>query len=290
MEYGIADGGPAPLVTVYLPTCNRIDLLKRSLKSVLTQELEGLECIVVDDGSVDGTSEYLEQLKLTDKRLRIIRNEIPQGAAVARNQAIFLARGFYITGIDDDDYIKSSYLRELISIYTADCACVFLRPFSFSDILFSPLITIRKKVSYGQLKFFNIIGNQVFTETTKLKCLGGFDETFPAKQDYDLWLRLLSAYGVGKFNFSSSHIIDAKHTHKRISDSSKNKAKGLKKILEKNSELSSLATASVNLRRRLSGERIMLRSYVTAIIDPRNLRSIFLTFKEVIGCAKEFRR
>ena len=90
----------SPLVSIYIPTYNRLDILKRAIRSVLDQSYAKLELIVVDDCSTDSTNEYLEDLSKRDFRLVHLRNSDNQGACVSRNRAIEYARGEFITGLE----------------------------------------------------------------------------------------------------------------------------------------------------------------------------------------------
>ncbi len=93
---------PGPLVSVVIPTRNRVGLLKRSVFSVLSQTISDLELIVVNDGSTDGTRELLASID--DPRLHVIHRETGGGAASARNAGIAQATGEYISFQDDDDF------------------------------------------------------------------------------------------------------------------------------------------------------------------------------------------
>lgn len=64
-----------PLVTVYIPTFNRVELLKRAVESVRQQTYQNLEIIIVDDCSKDGTHEYLEDISKQDLRIRYFIKE-----------------------------------------------------------------------------------------------------------------------------------------------------------------------------------------------------------------------
>ena len=92
-----------PLITVYIPTHNRSILLKRAVDSVLRQTYENFEIIICDDGSSDNTADYLVDLASRDHRVKFIRNNEPKGACFSRNRCIELAKGEFITGLDDDD-------------------------------------------------------------------------------------------------------------------------------------------------------------------------------------------
>ena len=92
-----------PLISIYMPTWNRQQLAIRAIKSVLRQDYNNWEMIIVDDCSTSW--EQLQQYvtALNDPRITYIHNDINSGACAVRNQAIMLAQGEYITGIDDDD-------------------------------------------------------------------------------------------------------------------------------------------------------------------------------------------
>ncbi|HHS9996570.1 TPA: glycosyltransferase family 2 protein, partial [Klebsiella pneumoniae] len=91
-----------PLVSVYITTCNRLDKLKRAVRSVQEQTFENIEILICDDASTDGTEKYVQELIREDNRIRYFRNQTSKGACAARNLGIFNAKGQYITGLDDD--------------------------------------------------------------------------------------------------------------------------------------------------------------------------------------------
>ena len=96
-----------PLVSVIIPTKNRADLLKRAIDSVLEQTWQNYEIVVVDDASDDDTPNLLAELS-KDHPIKVITNEVSNGAAACRNIAINQAEGEYIAGLDDDDFFGLS--------------------------------------------------------------------------------------------------------------------------------------------------------------------------------------
>lgn len=90
-----------PLVSVVIPTFNRVDLVGQAIDSVLAQTLDDFEIIVVDDGSTDGTEEKIRQY---ESRVRLIRTP-HRGIAHARNVGTRHARGRYLTFLDSDDLL-----------------------------------------------------------------------------------------------------------------------------------------------------------------------------------------
>jgi glycosyltransferase involved in cell wall biosynthesis len=87
------------LFSIIIPTYNRRDLLRRTLDSVRAQTFTDFETIVVDDGSTDGTAEYLERLA---GKVRVIRQR-NAGPGAARNAGVAAAAGDYFAFLDSDD-------------------------------------------------------------------------------------------------------------------------------------------------------------------------------------------
>ncbi len=157
-----------------MPTWNRQQLAIRAIKSVLRQDYSNWEMIIVDDCSTLGTvQQYVTALN--DPRITYIHNDINSGACAVRNQAIMLAQGEYITGIDDDDEwtpnrlsASSPIKQQLVThafLYANDYVCqgeVYSQPAS---------LPLYPKSPYSRRLFYkrNIIGNQVFTWAWRFK-------------------------------------------------------------------------------------------------------------------------
>jgi glycosyltransferase involved in cell wall biosynthesis len=90
-----------PLVSVIIPTYNRVRVISRAIESALQQTLTDYEIIVVDDGSTDNTREFLS--KNFANKIRYIGKPKNEGLASARNTGIEASRGTYIALLDDDD-------------------------------------------------------------------------------------------------------------------------------------------------------------------------------------------
>ncbi|NDJ57160.1 colanic acid biosynthesis glycosyltransferase WcaA [Enterobacteriaceae bacterium 4M9] len=215
-----------PLVSVYMPTWNRQQLAIRAIKSVLRQDYDNWEMFIVDDCSRDW--QQLQQFVdgLNDPRVRYVHNEVNSGACAVRNQAILLARGEFITGIDDDDEWTPDRLslflrnkRQLIThafLYANDYVCegqVYTQPAS---------LPLYPKSPYTRTLFFkrNIIGNQVFTYAWRFK-ESLFDEKLMAAQDYDIFLRMVTEYGEPWKIEEATQILHINHGEMQITKSAK---------------------------------------------------------------------
>ena len=190
----------ATLVSVYMPTHDRVEWMTRAVASVLGQSHRELELIVIDDGSSDATWERLQGLAAADARLRIARNETAQGAPASRNRALSMARGEFATGLDDDDHFREDRIALFVEAWQrlSDAG-------ESMSCLYSQQMTVcggreeaghrPDRVTWEQLFRSNHVGNQVYTRTAWLLELGGFDPGMPAWQDLDLFIRLLQQRG-----------------------------------------------------------------------------------------------
>lgn len=113
-----------PLVSLIIPAYNAERFIARTVDNVLAQSFSGLELIVVDDGSEDGTGEILDWYAKKYQNVKVIR-QANGGASVARNKGIEYANGEYIGFIDSDDMIKPDMVRQMYgSAKINDCDIV----------------------------------------------------------------------------------------------------------------------------------------------------------------------
>jgi glycosyltransferase involved in cell wall biosynthesis len=104
----------APKISIILPTYNRLAFLEEAIRSIASQEFQDWELIVVDDGSTDGTGEYLAQrLSILDQPCQYIYQN-NQGAYAARNRGLDESRGTYVAFYDSDDSWLPHHLRDCV--------------------------------------------------------------------------------------------------------------------------------------------------------------------------------
>ena len=107
-----------PSFTVVIPTYNRAALIPATLDSVLAQDWDDYEVVVVDDGSTDNTREIIEKLYARSERVRYFRQANSERGA-ARNLGLREARGQYVVFFDSDDLMHTDHLSTLASIAEA---------------------------------------------------------------------------------------------------------------------------------------------------------------------------
>lgn len=100
------------LVSVIMPVYNVEAFVGKTIESVLNQTLSDIELFAVDDGSPDKSGEICDQYAARDSRLTVIHQK-NQGAPMARNAALELARGKYVYFIDSDDWIEMDMLEKM---------------------------------------------------------------------------------------------------------------------------------------------------------------------------------
>jgi glycosyltransferase involved in cell wall biosynthesis len=107
-----SDTASSPLISVVVPTCDRRVKTLRCVESLLAQDVDGFEVIVVDDGSRDGTADAIAAID--DPRLSVLRNERNIGANASRNRGARHARSNLVVFLDSDctadPHCLSSYL------------------------------------------------------------------------------------------------------------------------------------------------------------------------------------
>ena len=185
-------------ISVIIPTFNRKETLKRAIQSVVMQSYTPYEIIVIDDGSDDGTKEWLKDNFPNVKYIY----QMNSGVSSARNKGIKFARGDWIALLDSDDEWLPSKLKDQANEIELNPAAKFLH---------TNEIWIRNGVRVNQMKKHKKYGGYIFEKCLDM-CrispssvliqkdifdeIGMFDETLKVCEDYDLWLRFASKYPV----------------------------------------------------------------------------------------------
>lgn len=225
-----------PLVSIYMPTKNRAELLQKAINSVLNQDYTNLELIIVDDGSTDETPEILAKLSDQYSNINFYRFEKSQGACAARNWAIQHAKGELVTGLDDDDVFLPNRISSLVARY--DEKYSFICSSCIWDFGKRQRIIDSKEmeISLNAQLNYNEATNQILVNRQRVLELGGFDTQFVSCQDYDLWTRLIKQYGHALRIATPSYIINDIGSSDRMIHSS-NGAKGYLQFMEKHGHM-----------------------------------------------------
>ncbi len=194
-------GAPRPQVSVVLPVYNCPLYVGGAIESILRQTFEGLELIVIDDGSTDETPSVLE--RYGDPRIRLLRQP-NRGLAATLNRGIELARGPFIARQDQDDISYPERLSKQIAYLDRHPRCALVG--TWAEIWRENTKTEwqhRHPASDAELKYRLLLNNpfvhsSVMMRKSALDDVGGYSVD-PARQppeDYELWSRLARKHEV----------------------------------------------------------------------------------------------
>lgn len=188
------------LVSVIIPTYNRAGWVTEAVASVLAQTYQDFEVLVVDDGSTDAT---LEALAPFYRQVKVLRTAQRRGVAAARNLGLSAARGEWLAFLDSDDLWRPdklarqmAYLREHPELLICQTDETWVR----NGVRVNAPLSHRKvegEIFLPSLERCMISPSAVVLHRRLLEEVGRFDETLPAAEDYDLWLRVTWRYPVG---------------------------------------------------------------------------------------------
>jgi glycosyltransferase involved in cell wall biosynthesis len=198
-----------PLVSVIIPTYNRGWIVRDAIDSVLGQTYADVELIVVDDGSTDRTPEILDSY---GDRLRVTR-QANQGVSAARNRGIGGSSGTLIALLDSDDIWLPKKLAVQVDFFKRNPAALVCQTEEIwirNGLRVNPGKRHRKHsgmIFEPSLELCLVSPSAVMVRRELFEEVGLFDESLPACEDYDLWLRVGCRFPV--------HLIDKPLTIKR---------------------------------------------------------------------------
>ncbi|MDD1756877.1 MAG: glycosyltransferase family 2 protein [Methanomassiliicoccales archaeon] len=192
-------GTGGELVSVIIPVFNRLELLPRTLRSVLTQTYTNLEIIIVDDGSSQNVKDELD--KMDDDRIHYIRHEINKGVAAAWNTGIKAASGRYITFLgSDDEWFESKVEKQILALRNRgkEYGVTYCLSEIYSDIesrvLERRAFDLEGNVLHQLLSGCVIGLNSLMLSREDALKVGEFDERLRMHSDWDFLIRLSSRY------------------------------------------------------------------------------------------------
>ena len=187
-----------PRVSVVIPTFNRKEKVCRAVDSVLDQTFGDFELIVVDDGSTDLT---VDALKRYGQRIRV-HVQPNRGVSAARNAGIGLAKGELVAFLDSDDLWLPKKLDTQVAFFDRQpeaMICQTAEVWVRNGRRVNPKKRHRKPAGMiyaPSLKLCLVSPSAVMIKKTLFETVGLFDESLPACEDYDLWLRISCRYPV----------------------------------------------------------------------------------------------
>lgn len=187
-----------PLVSFVIPTYNRVGFLDRAIESVLAQDCDAWELLLIDDGSTDETGDFIK--KYSDDRIRYFKTENRERGA-ARNFGVSVSKGHYISFLDSDDLITKDALSQAAKVIDAHPDWFV---FHFSFEIRSPEGVLLEgpakipSVTNPLLVRKNVIGCQGVFIKRDILIRNPFNERrdLSGSEDYELWVRLASRFTI----------------------------------------------------------------------------------------------
>ena len=239
-----------PLVSVIIPTYNRGWILKEAINSVLAQDFTDFELIVVDDGSTDNTQDILSSYKEDI----VVLMQDNKGVSSARNRGIVSASGQFIAFLDSDDLWLSQKLSTQVDFFKANPDALIYQTeekWIRNGIRVNPKKRHKKltgDIFEPSLYLCLVSTSAVMIKHSLFEKTGMFDESLPACEDYDMWLRISCRYPV--YLIDTPLIIKRGGHDDQLSRSSgldRHRIQSLKKIIESNLLTDKQAMAAVNV-------------------------------------------
>lgn len=204
-QHGVESLIDLPLVSIVMPAFNQKKYIAETLDSVVNQVYPNWECIIVDDGSTDGTDKITEDFAEKDPRFKFISQK-NQGPSVARNRGISEGKGEYILPLDSDDLISPSYIKEAMDVFARNPKTKLV----YCDAEFFGEQTGKwnlPEYSYGDIFFSNMIFCSAVFRRCDFGKTGGYNTNMrDGLEDWDFWLSLLNkndiVFRIPKIHFS----------------------------------------------------------------------------------------
>jgi glycosyltransferase involved in cell wall biosynthesis len=181
-----------PLVSIIIPCYNNKNVILEAIDSALNQTYPNIEVIVVDDGSTDGSYEFLVDNMTRGQKLHVVQQE-NQGPGAARNTGFNLSSGDYLVFLDADDILHADYVDQCYSVYENDPKL---------NIVYSEAEFFESKTGPWKLKPFSedtiLIFNSIPVFAMIRSCvflqIGKYDTELKCSEDWELWIRLLQQF------------------------------------------------------------------------------------------------
>jgi len=206
-----------PEISIVIPTYNGERFLAMTLDSVLAQTFTNWECVIVDDGSTDGSAAIAQSYAEKDSRFRLVRQEKNGGIANARNRGIdeINQHSAYVIFLDSDDVWANDALGSLRNALENDRRAVAAHGIghfidSNGNEIFSgqlqkhgaerkivrhnrvTTLSINEPTCFASIILYNdiVTPGLILIRHNILNCVGKFDLTTPPAEDWDMWIRL----------------------------------------------------------------------------------------------------
>jgi glycosyltransferase involved in cell wall biosynthesis len=211
-----------PLISIGIPTRNRINYLKEAVKSILDQTYQNIEIIISNNASIDNTKEWLDSLN--SLKVKVIHQSEDIGMVSNWNICVAASTGNFFLLLSDDDYLDTNFLFEMVSVTNTG-----ENP---NSLIFGNLVVVSdfdKKTSTGNnrrrlgKKYFEdvlptnfvinfLLGNMeiypccILFNVNDLKKINNFPKSYNLASDASAWIRILINSNINEVPFAENAI------------------------------------------------------------------------------------
>ena len=181
------------MISVVMPAYNAEDMLERALLSVMRQSHTALELLIIDDASTDATADVARRYAQLDKRVKLIVNDVNEGAARSRNKGVAESRGEYVAFLDSDDTWRPDKLERQLCRMGETGAQICYTSYAIVDTQGKKVradYIVPHETEFSSMLRENVIGCSTVLLTAQAAKAHTFEEEY-YHEDYVLWLRLL---------------------------------------------------------------------------------------------------
>ena len=185
-----------PKINVIIPVYNYGKYLRQAIQSVLSQQFDDYEIIVINDGSTDNTAEVLREFE-SHPKIRLITHKKNQGLVRSCHEAIEASTGEYIVRLDADDYFDENALLVLSNVLDNNLEVGLAYPDYFLISEEGKVLDHVRLPKVGEeVKLLDLPANGAGTMFRRscYEAVGGYDLSLRLEDNYDLWLKFLNRF------------------------------------------------------------------------------------------------
>ena len=281
-----------PLVSVIIPCYNREKEIEISINSVCSQTYKNIEIIIVDDHSSDNSVKHIKELMKKYSSLQLIEHHTNKGGGAARNSGILKASGELIAFLDsDDEWFPDKIEKQVKAICADNRREIVFTGYNECGYPSRNISYVRIQKNSTPLWFLlceNFLGttSSIMCTADLLRRIGGFNDTLPSAQDWDLYLRAISEdnYFIVEEPLLNHFHPDIGNSN-RISGNIAGKVDGLIFIIN---EVSTLIGSGLYKLTTIESRKVFCRLYYK-LAKTYSSAGNYAEAKKQLKCAREYR-
>lgn len=212
-------------ISICIPTYNKYETIKYTILSVINQSYQNWELLIIDDSNNNYTEDIVEKFRLSETRIKYIKNNQRLGLVKNWNECVKNANFEYVYILHHDDFLMPGVLQAYNDFANANPECGLIHsncyyislPYFRKTVGITQDIPILKKGDIAIEKILfnnNVASSSVMVKKECYNRLGGFDENAWVSPDWEMWARIGKFYDLGYLDIiGCSVVLDNTNTH-----------------------------------------------------------------------------